>query len=131
MVCTLNSLLLFCSSYCKWNRSYPKRPIAQFLLYFLSLLFICTSPPGTSFIDFASVFFIHVPAHASTESVTFTPPYKKFCCIDLKYKQSPFVKYIILVSKYCLGPAFDYLDRHLEAQNMSFFLLCPECMVSA
>lgn len=69
MACTFDSLLLFHSSYCKWNRNYPERPMAQFLLHILSVLVICSSPPGTSFIDFASILLIYVPAHASTKSV--------------------------------------------------------------
>lgn len=49
---------------------------------------------------------------------------EEILCIRLKYKQGPFVKYVILVSKCFFGPAFVYLDMHLGAQNMSFFVHC-------
>lgn len=100
-----------------------KYPWPSFCYTFcLCFFFIHSSPPGTSFIDFACALLIHVHAYASTKSVTFTPPYKKYCCTHLKYKKSPFMKYIILVSKCFSVLAFDYLDRHLGAQNVLFFV---------
>lgn len=98
--------------------------MALFVLHMLSLLVIRMSSLGASFIDLASILLIHVPVCASTKSVAFNLPYKKYCSIYVKYEQSRFVKYTVLVSHCSFCPVFDYSDRHLRAQTMLFFVFC-------